>query len=74
MKMPMLAMLIFSYCKVTHYIYIVEKYMKKRTNNRVQSITQNVDKVKDRKTKKRVASLQPSLITIALNKTKFTNP
>ena len=43
----------FSYCKVTHYIYREEKYMLKRTNNRVQSITQNVDKVKDRKTKKR---------------------
>ena len=48
--------------------------MQERTNKRVQTITQNVDKVKDRKTKKRVASLQPSLITIALNKTKFTNP
>ena len=43
---------IFSYCKVTHYIYIVEKYMLKRTNNRVQSFTQNIDKVKDRKIKK----------------------
>ena len=48
--------------------------MQERTNKRVQTITQNVDKVKDRKTKKRVVSLQPSLITIALNKTKFTNP
>ncbi len=48
--------------------------MQERTNKRVQTITQNIDKVKDRKTKKRVASLQPSLITIALNKTKFTNP
>ena len=48
--------------------------MQERTNKRVQTITQNIDKVKDSKTKKRVASLQPSLITIALNKTKFTNP
>ena len=48
--------------------------MLKRTNKRVQTITQNIDKVKGCKTKKRVASLQPSLITIALNKTKFTNP
>ena len=48
--------------------------MQERTNKRVQTITQNIDKVKGYKTKKRVASLQPSLITIALNKTKFTNP
>ena len=48
--------------------------MQERTNKRVQTITQNIDKVKGCKTKKRVASLQPSLITIALKKTKFTNP
>jgi NAD-dependent SIR2 family protein deacetylase len=51
-----------------------EKNMQERTNKRVQTITQNIDKVKGWKAKKRVASLQPSLITIALNKTKFTNP
>ena len=48
--------------------------MQERTNKRVQTITQNIDKAKGCKTKKRVALLQPSLITIALNKTKFTNP
>ena len=48
--------------------------MQERTNKRVQTITQNIDKVKGCKTKNRVASLQHSLITIALNKTKFTNP
>ena len=48
--------------------------MQERTNKRVQTITQNIDKVKGWKAKKRGASLQPSLITIALNKTKFTNP
>ena len=49
--------------------------MQERTNKRVQTITQNIDNAKGCKTKKkRVASLQPSLITIALNKTKFTNP
>ena len=48
--------------------------MLKRTNNRVQTITQNIDKVKGCKTKKEGCITEPSLITIALNKTKFTNP
>ena len=48
--------------------------MQERTNKRVQTITQNIDKEKGCKAKKRVAVMQPSLITIALNKTKFTNP
>ena len=39
MKMSMLAMLIFSCYKVTHYIYMVIEYMQKRKNNHVQTIT-----------------------------------
>ena len=48
--------------------------MQERTNKRVQTITQNIDKVKGCKTKKKGCITATSLITIALNKTKFTNP